>query len=236
MTLLHSEIYKKHTTDYELLRSRMDYEKNLLTQLNTVVNFENKNVVEFASGTGTLTRLIAPMANSIKAFDLSEEMLGLNRKITLHSGFTNCEFAVADNRKIPLPDNCADIVLEGWSLGYIVAASGENWKIEIEKVLFEMERLLLNGGTAIIVATLGTGAHHPKPPNKLLENLYNFLEQEKGFSVTSWFKTDYMFDSVEEAERLVRFFWSDSFGDYVKEKKLQHLPECTAIWHKKIRK
>lgn len=236
MSILHSEIYKSHTTDYDLLRSRMDYKKNIIGQLMAVADFEQKNVVEFAAGTGTITGLIAPLANSVKAFDLSAEMLKMNKEKAIGSGFSNCEFVVADNRRIPLPDNVADIAIEGWSLGYIVAASGENWKTEIEKVLSEMERLLTPGGTIIILATLGTGAHHPKPPNELLKNLYDFLEHEKEFSVTQWFKTDYMFESVDEAERLVRFFWSDSFGDYVKEKQLQILPECTAIWYKKIKK
>lgn len=234
MSILHSEIYKNHTLDYDLLRSRMDYKKNILSQLTSVADFNQKKVVEFAAGTGTITQLIAPLAKSVKAFDLSAEMLKLNKARAVESGLENCEFAVADNREIPLPDGIADIALEGWSLGYIVAASGENWKTEIDKVLSEMERLLTPGGTIIILATLGTGAHHPKPPNEQLKNLYDFLEYEKEFSVTPWFKTDYMFESVAEAERLVRFFWSDSFGDYVKEKQLQILPECTAIWYKKI--
>lgn len=234
MSILHSEIYQKHTVDYDLLRSRMDHKKNIINQLTAITTFEKKNIVEFAAGTGTLTRIIAPFAKSIKAFDLSAEMLKMNKEKTIAAGYANCDFAVADNREIPTPDNVADIVMEGWSLGYIVAAAGENWQLEIEKVLSEMERVLISGGTIFILATLGTGAHKPQPPNKLLENLYNFLEHEKGFLVTPWFKTDYMFESIEEAERLVSFFWSDSFGDYVKEKQLQLLPECTAIWYKRI--
>jgi SAM-dependent methyltransferase len=112
MSIAHCEIYKNYTAEYDLLRSRMDYKKNILDQLTAIAEIKNKAIVEFAAGTGTLTQLIAPLAKSVKAFDISSEMLQLNTKKIILSGYTNCQFEVADNRKIPLPDNCADIVLE----------------------------------------------------------------------------------------------------------------------------
>jgi len=227
----HYKIYKDYVSDYDLLRERMDYENNLLKQFTSVADFNGADVVEFAAGTGKITQQILPFVKSVKAYDLSEQMLNFAKEKLTKTEYSNWGLEVADNTTIPLPNNCADIIIEGWSLGYMVAAARKEWKTVIDKVLHEMMRLLKDKGTIIIAGTLGTGAHNPKPPNKELENLYHYLEKEKGFSVTPWFKTDYKFQSVEEAEKLVRFFWSDGFGDYIKEKKLTILPECTAIWY-----
>ena len=115
----------------------------------------------------------------------------------------------------------------------MVATAGEKWKLIIDEVLSEMNRLLRPGGTIIILGTLGTGSHKPKPPNQQLADLYHFLEGDRGFAVTPWFKTDYRFSSIEEAQRLVSFFWSEEFGQYVATHNLMVLPECTAVWYRR---
>ena len=40
----------------------------------------------------------------------------------------NWEFSVADNREIPVPDNCADLVISGWSIGYFATWKNTDWK------------------------------------------------------------------------------------------------------------
>jgi len=177
--------------------------------------------------------LLAPRARSIRAFDGMGPMLDFATAKADRSGFGNVSFALADNRAIPLPDACAEIVLEGWSIGYLVSQTGEGWEKEVDKVLNEMERLLRPGGTLLIVGTLGTGAHHPKPPNAELAMLYDYLTGEKGFTQWPWFKTDYAFDSAKQAEQLIRFFWSDRFGDFIRDRQMQIVPECTTIWYKR---
>ncbi|MFD0964051.1 class I SAM-dependent methyltransferase [Pseudofulvibacter geojedonensis] len=202
-------------------------------QINNLVSLKGKEVVEMAAGTGLLTKLLTEHAKQVQAFDISEEMLAVNQEHLEKCSVKNCKLSVAENKSIPLPDNTADVVIEGWSLGYMVAKSGTVWEKEIDKVLAEMERLLKPNGMILIFGTLGTGAHKPAPPNKELANLYEYLENKKGFSVTPWFKTDYEFDSVDQAVELISFFWSNNFGEYIKTKQSLIVEECTAIWYKK---
>ena len=230
----HEEIYRSYLDKYDRVRSCMDYEGNILKELMKIVDIHDKEVVELAAGTGKITGLLAPFVNRLQAFDLSEEAVDFARSKFKSADMIHVTFRIADNRDIPIAGGSADVVVEGWSLGYLAAVAGSDWKEEINKVIIEMERLLRPGGTIIILATLGTGIHAPKPPNGVLAALYDFLESEAGFSVTPWFKTDYLFDSVEEAKQLTTFFWSERLGDFVEKNQMRIVPECSAIWYKKI--
>ncbi|MCJ8211328.1 class I SAM-dependent methyltransferase [Mucilaginibacter sp. RS28] len=228
----HYTIYQEHCAVYDRLRTCMDHEGNLLRQFLTIQDPSDQIVVEFAAGTGRLTGLIAPLAKAVHAFDLAPDMVNYARE--KFSAYPNVTFNVAGNDSIPLPGGSADIVVEGWSLGYIAFAGGAAWKSDIDHVLSEMERLLRPGGSILLFGTLGTGTHRPAAPNKVLAQLYEYLTTEKGFTQSEWFPTDYRFTDLEEAVELTSFFWNDKFGNYVREHQLVIVPECTAIWHKTL--
>jgi hypothetical protein len=92
-----------------------------------------------------------------------------------------------------------------------------------------MKRMLRPGGTAVILETLGTGQEAPRPPTEGLAAYYAFLEDEHDFSST-WLRTDYRFNSLEEAEQLVRFFFGPELASRIVQEELLILPECTGIW------
>jgi hypothetical protein len=95
----------------------------------------------------------------------------------------------------------------------------------------EMKRVLKPGSPMVLYETLGTGHETPvRVPH--LENFYTWLD-ENGFQNTS-IRTDYHFESPEEAERLVRFFFGDELGDQVKKTSGVILPECTGVWWRSI--
>jgi hypothetical protein len=55
------------------------------------------------------------------------------------------------------------------------------------------------------------------------------MERDHGFTRVS-IRTDYQFDSMHEAESLVRFFFGDDMAAQVTENRWIVLPECTGIW------
>jgi len=71
----------------------------------------------------------------------------------------------------------------------------------------------------------------PQPPENLVD-YFSVLEQQ-GFS-SSWVRTDYRFESLEEAERVVSFFFGEAMLDEVVHDGSITLPECTGIWQLKI--
>jgi ubiquinone/menaquinone biosynthesis C-methylase UbiE len=138
---------------------------------------------------------------------------------------------VADHRDLPLPDDSADVVISGWSIGYFVGWSGRTWLDDVRATLAEMVRVARGGGTLVILETLGTGFESPTPPPELIP-YYEFLEAH-GFTST-WIRTDYKFESLAEAESLTRFFFGGEMAEKVLGNNWMVLPECTGIWWMRV--
>ncbi len=83
-----------------------------------------------------------------------------------------------------------------------------------------------------MIETLGTGSEHPSPTAELQE-YYQWLETQRGYVRTS-IRSDYLFASVADAERVTEAFFGDDFAAKVRDPKWQRIPECTGIWSKNI--
>jgi ubiquinone/menaquinone biosynthesis C-methylase UbiE len=223
------EIYAEHAEAYDALVEREDYEGHLLPALAGIAPLRGACVVELGAGTGRLTRLIAPLVKEIRAYDASAHMLGVARVRLVSTGLANWELGVADNKRLPVEDGAADIAIAGWSLGHAVDWFPETWRDEIGAALDSMARVLRSGGTAITLETMTTGSETAAPPTEALAEYYGWLETERGFTGIS-IRTDYRFESVDEADRLTRFFFGDELADRVRRARWTVLPENTGIW------
>jgi ubiquinone/menaquinone biosynthesis C-methylase UbiE len=227
----YDRIYKEQADQYERLVSCEDYQENILAALNEIKPLEGLDVVELGAGTGRLTCMLAPVVKTIEAYDISEPMLEVAVDKLNRSGFRHWRVGRADHRALPVDNQTADLAISGWGIVYTVVGYEETWQHELGKALTEMKRVLRPGGTIIILETLGTGYETPTPPEELAA-YYAFLEDKEGFSST-WIRTDYLFESVEEAEGLITFFFGEEIVEKVVEEPLgDHiiLPECTGIW------
>ncbi|HKZ84736.1 MAG TPA: class I SAM-dependent methyltransferase [Anaerolineae bacterium] len=224
-------IYRERVAEYDELVAHEDYLHNIPHALQQIRPLHGLDVVEMGAGTGRLTRLIAPHARSIIAFDASKAMLDVAAGTLPHLPPHNWLLAVADNCCLPARDGIADICVSGWSFGHATGWYPDNWRQGIRLAVGQMIRVLRPGGTAIILETLGTGREAPEPPTDALAEYYRLLEEECDFR-SSWIRTDYRFESVEEAERLARFFFGDALAERVARERLTVLPECTGVWHR----
>lgn len=222
------EIYQKHADKYDLLVMREDYQENILAALRKIHPLQGAEVVEFGAGTGRMTGIVAPYVKSILATDISRHML-LVADEKLSPRYPPLRLAVADNRQMPIKTASADIAIAGWSFGHATVWYQNQWQAEISQAVNEMKRVLRPGGVAIILETLGTGQETPNPPTDILAAYYHWLENGQGFRHT-WIRTDYRFESAQEADFLVRFFFGSDFADTVMAGKRVILPECTGIW------
>jgi ubiquinone/menaquinone biosynthesis C-methylase UbiE len=225
----YKQIYDTQADLYEQLVSREDHEGNLWRALCRICSFEGVDVIELGAGTGRVTRMLAPVVKTIRALDISPHMLHAARVKLAQTGLQNWRVTVADNRRLPLADAIADVSIAAWSLGHLTSWYPETWRHEIGAALAQMERVLRPGGTVILLETLGTGQASPRPPHAGLVAYYDLLEKERGFAST-WIRTDYRFQSLDEAEMLTRFFFGDELADRVVQEGLVLLPECTGIW------
>ncbi len=225
------EIYKTEGDKYEALIAREDYQGNILESLREITPLENRVVYDLGAGTGRLICLLAPLVKYVRAFDISEEMLRVCHQKLTASGLTNWQVVVADHRQLPVVDQSADFVVSGWSVAYLAVWNPETWRSELEKWMDEMERILKPGGQIVLFESLGTGNELPIKLEHL-KDYYPWLD-EAGFQ-HKWVRTDYGFDSLDEAESLSRFFFGDELGDKVRENKWVILPECTGVWWREI--
>jgi ubiquinone/menaquinone biosynthesis C-methylase UbiE len=140
---------------------------------------------------------------------------------------TNWHVDAADHRRLPVPDRSADLVVSGWSVSYLAVWNEGLKTSELDVWLGEMKRVLRTGGMIILFESLGTGNERPVQLEHL-ESTYRWLDQA-GFQ-NRWIRTDYKFESIDEAEELTRFFFGDELGDQVRRNNRVILPECTGVW------
>jgi ubiquinone/menaquinone biosynthesis C-methylase UbiE len=227
------DVYENKAGQYDAMVSREDYQGNILPVLEAIRPLDGLDVVEFGAGTGRLTRLLAPVVKSIRAFDLSQNMLDTARLTLEATGERNWKLEQGDSRNLPAEDSIADLTIAGWTFGHATGWYAERWQEEVSLCVGEMMRVLKPGGTAIILETMTTGSETPAPPNERLAAYYAWLENEQGFSY-KWIRTDYQFASVQEADELTRFFFGDELADRIVREGITILPECTGIWWKHL--
>lgn len=225
------EIYKTEGDKYEALIVREDDQGNILKTLREITSLENRFVLDLGAGTGRLACLLAPHVSHVRAFDISEEMLRVCREKFIASGLANWQVDLADHRQLPVDNRSADLIVSGWSLSYLAVWNPDSWRVELEKGLGEMMRVLKPNSHIVLFESLGTGNESPIRLEHL-KDFYPWLD-EVGFQ-NKWIRTDYKFESLEEAEYLSRFFFGDELGDKVKKNKWMILPECTGVWWKQV--
>lgn len=225
------KIYQTDGDRYEALIAREDYQGNILRALEEIVKLDGLEVLDLGAGTGRLAVMLAPRVKSMQAFDISEEMLRVCRQRLAAGGLTNWKVETADHRQIPIPDTSADLAVSGWSVSYLAVWHPDAWRAELEKWLGEMQRVLRPNSHIVLFESLGTGNETPLQ----LEHLKDFYPwlADAGFQ-NQWIRTDYQFESIDEAEELSRFFFGEELGDQVKANGWVTLPECTGVWWKKL--
>ena len=225
------KIYQSEGDRYEALVAREDYQGNIQKAIDEIIHVDGLDVIDLGAGTGRLTLLLAARAKSIRAFDVSEEMLRVCRERLRASGLSNWQVQVADHRQLPVEDHSADLVVSGWSVSYLVVWNQENGRAELDKWLAEMKRVLCKDGMIILLESLGTGNEEPIRLEHV-GSTYQWLD-ENGFQ-NKWIRTDYQFESVQEAAELAGFFFGEEMTAQILKRQSNILPECTGVWWRKV--
>ncbi|MEF7439945.1 class I SAM-dependent methyltransferase [Paenibacillus lautus] len=224
------EIYDKQAQAYEAMVSR---QPDLSELIHRVRPYEGLDVLDLGAGSGRLSMLLAADARSLICTDISQPMLDiLDAKCSEAFDSRNWTTMVADHRNLPVASSSVDLIVSGWSISYLADSSHGEWRENLELVMAELHRVLRPGGTILILETMGTGTETPNPPD-FLTGYYAQLEQQYGFS-HQWIRTDYVFDTVEEALLNTGFFFGEELTDKIIANQWSTVPECAGVWWKHV--
>ena len=225
-------IYASQSRQYQQMIAAEDVDRNLLPALERAALLRNRRVLDLGSGTGRIPVLLQSIASQVMALDLSHVMLLEQQHQRQNSG-GSWSLVQGDMRQLPVPTHCADVVIAGWAIGHFIGWFGENWEAQVERVLFEMKRTVVPGGTLIILETMTTGSLKPAPPTQGLADYYTWLETEWGFR-REIIQTDYQFTDVETAAAHTEFFFGAELAEKIHSNRWARLPEWTGLWSKNI--
>ncbi|MFS0722319.1 class I SAM-dependent methyltransferase [Paenibacillus sp. 1P07SE] len=224
----HKTIYRSQAEQYEELVSR---QPDLDLELAEIRPADGLDVVDLGAGTGRLSRYLASGSASYIATDLSQSMLDVLAAKAAAGGYgQRIRTVVADHRELPLPDASADLVVSGWSIGYIASSKEPSWEAGLETVMAQLRRILRPDGTVVILETLGTGVDEPVRLD-FLAPYFERLERRYGFAHRT-VRMDYPFPSVEEAARVCGFFFGDWLAERICSRGWSVVPEHCGIWWK----
>ena len=133
--------YDKQANRYD--RTWRQYIARTLGFLKASISFRSSDkTLDIACGTGELERLILSERPDLQmiGIDISEKMLDVARGKC--SGYPNVAFLKADAAALPFPDHSFDLVISANSLHYFDEPSAS---------LAEMRRVLLPGGSLVIL-------------------------------------------------------------------------------------
>lgn len=224
--------HNKISEPYDRLVSCEDLEGNIPAALLEIADIQNKVIVDLGAGTGRLSGIVAPHAAKVIAVDFASEMLRKAADNLIRLDQNNWTTLVSDMRSLPIEDNSVDVVVAGWSICYLASSDNEDWKENLAQVMNEVTRILKNNGTFIIFETLGTGNEEPIVYD-FLKLYFDSLASTYGFE-HKFIRTDYQFDSVEEAEAIMNQFFGEELSSQVKVNQSPIVPECTGVWWKTI--
>lgn len=226
------KIYTQKAQQYHQMIAAEDIDNNILRELETITDLREKRIVDLGSGTGRLPILFKDLDTQIIALDLYMAML-LEQSIQREACNGDWHIIQGDMHDLPLPDHMADVVTAGWALGHFTGWYQMDWSLHIDQALTEMQRLAKPGGVLIIMETLGTGSLEPAPPTQTLADYYTHLEGKWGFT-RKVIKTDYLFDSPEDAVQKSGFFFGTELSEKIITQNWARLPEWTGIWYRKL--
>jgi len=230
----YSEIYNNGADDYDRLVSREDAAGRLAPAIQKLVPLAGVRVAEVGCGTGRLTSLLLEAGATVDAVEPAADMRRVCRARLEAQGFEQERWSVSagEGARLPWAEGWAELAIAGWVYGHQCSWNPKTWRASIGDCIDELERVLRPGGVAVVLETLGTGSETPAAPNQALADYYGWLEETRGFTRTA-IRTDYLFESVEEAVHLCGFFFGEEMADAVKTRWGRSLPECTGLWSRR---
>lgn len=227
------EIYDQHADRYDELVGHEDFDASLRAFVRKRLISRGMTVVEAGIGTGRVTRTYVDLARQVLGFDRSSHMLEqAARNLAPWTG--KLVLAPADHLNLPVPDGTADLFLEGWAFGHRILDTPDEVPSVTALLVSEAQRVTRADGSLVFFESLGTNVDEPHAPHDGLARFFELLETEHSFEAHV-LRTDYRFESLDEASRICGFFFGEEMARGIRERRGRGtspviVPEFTGVW------
>ncbi len=222
------QIYAEHADRYDELVRHEDCDGELALALGRCAPLEGQKVVDVGAGTGRVTRVLLEAGANVVAVEPADAMRVMAQRLLAGWPSDRLTVVAGDARDLPLADSSVDMAVAGWVIGHFRSWFAPDWRVEVDRALAEVERVVRPGGALLVIETLGTGTDAAAPPTPELAEYARHLE-ERGFRRQE-IRTDYAFESVEEAARICGFFFGNALADRIRDRCWARVPEHTGLW------
>jgi ubiquinone/menaquinone biosynthesis C-methylase UbiE len=223
-----SRVYRHQAAEYQQLVAAEDVYGNLPALLQSLLSPAGKRVLDAGAGTGRFAQLLDGLAGEVVGLDRELAMLAENQQVRA-ARRGSWQLVQADLGSLPFSDGEFEISLCGWAIGHWCFWAASNWEQRVDHLLGELRRVTAPGGWLVVFETMGTGVHHPAPPNQALARYYLRLEETWGFN-RQVVATDYRFDSVPAAVESLGFFFGQELAEKIQRHQWRQVPEWTGVW------
>ncbi len=217
------EIYNHNAIEYDELVMFEDYNQNLSTFIKSIIN--GKKILELGAGTGRVTQMYIDHVDQVICCDRASHMLEHAKK-NLARYNDKIFYECIDNRNINQLDIKVDGIIEGWALGHTAIDEYRHLEEFTSNLMSDLQGKLNKNGFMLFIETMGTNTENPKIPDIRLEEFYHLLEEKFGMK-RYIIRTDYKFNTIDDARRILSFF----FGDQLKQSIQSNIiKEFTGVW------
>lgn len=252
------QIYAEEAYWYDQLIAREDRQRSLPEALAGSAPWDGALVLEAGVGTGRVTRNYASRAARIVATDRSQHMLA-RAAVNLSQWSDRISYLVSDNLDLPSKVRAAErgsaprtesrgsdaalIFVEGWSFGHVVVDHSDEVESTTARLVAGADAAARELGAVseasegartpwlLFIETLGTGTSTPEAPSEALSAFYELLERKHGF-IRNDVRTDFKFETLDEAIELMGFFFGAAMAEAVRARGSTIVREFTGIWQR----
>lgn len=171
---------------FEIERRSMDREDKVIEYLNSIL--PNGIVLDVGAGNGYTAEKLFGENRLIIPMEPDEKMIDLNKNLIWSNGVA---------QSIPFHSNTFDAIYSTWAFFF-------DGITDIEDGLKEVERVVKEGSPIIIIDNYGDDEFCSYSPNDISSSVSQWVRRGFNYEVIN---TEFVFDSIEEAKKLLTFYF-----------------------------
>ncbi|MBP3951699.1 class I SAM-dependent methyltransferase [Bacillus suaedae] len=185
---------------FEIERRCMDRENKVISYLDKAL--PNGKILDVGAGNGYTAEKLIFEKRTVIAMEPDEKMVDTKKKLVWSRGVA---------QKIPFHSNTFDAMYSTWAFFFDGIA-------DIDEGLNEVERVVKDDGKIIIVDNYGNDEFTSYSPHDITSSVSDWVRRGYDYEIID---TEFIFDSIEEARRLLTFYFGEP-GNQVNKKRIEY--------------